>query len=90
MPGRILVVEDEPDIRLLLRMVLEGNGYSVVEAADTRGALDEDALRSAYGGIAAVLHRPVLEPDLLRGVARALCSDWPAGGAYPMLSSSHG
>jgi PAS domain S-box-containing protein len=38
-PGRILVVEDEPDIRLLLRMVLEGNGYSVVEAADAHRAL---------------------------------------------------
>jgi DNA-binding response OmpR family regulator len=31
---RILVVEDEPDIRLLLRMVLEGSGHSVIEASD--------------------------------------------------------
>jgi PAS domain S-box-containing protein len=64
-----------------------GEGPPVVVV--TGEALDEDALRSAYGGVAAVLHRPVLEPDLLRGVAQALRFDWP-GGAYPTLTSSHG
>ena len=34
MLARILVVEDEPDVRLLLRVLLEDEGYQVVEAAD--------------------------------------------------------
>jgi CheY-like chemotaxis protein len=35
----ILVVEDDPDIRDLLTMLLEGEGYSIVEAADGQDAL---------------------------------------------------
>jgi DNA-binding response OmpR family regulator len=34
-----MVVEDEPDVRLLLRMLLEDEGYSVVEAADGEQAI---------------------------------------------------
>jgi DNA-binding response OmpR family regulator len=37
--ARILVVEDEPDVRLLLRMLLEDEGYSVVDAADGEQAI---------------------------------------------------
>lgn len=39
MLARILVVEDEPDVRLLLRLLLEDEGYSVVEAADGEQAI---------------------------------------------------
>ncbi len=39
MLARILVVEDEPDVRLLLRMLLEDEGYSVVDAADGEQAI---------------------------------------------------
>jgi CheY-like chemotaxis protein len=39
--GRILVVEDYADARLLLRKMLEGEGYEVVEAADGRRAVEE-------------------------------------------------
>src|SRR5438067_13833566 len=39
---RVLVVDDEPDIRLLLRVVLEEKGYSVVaEAVDGVDALQQ-------------------------------------------------
>jgi two-component system KDP operon response regulator KdpE len=39
-PGaRILVVDDEPQIRRFLRIGLEGHGYSVLEAADAASAL---------------------------------------------------
>lgn len=36
---RLLVVDDEPDMRLFLRIALESNGYDVIEAADGRSAL---------------------------------------------------
>ena len=39
MTGKILVVDDEPDLRLLVRMTLEGNGYDVVEASTAAEAL---------------------------------------------------
>ncbi len=37
---RILVVDDEPDIRDVLRLTLEGDGYEVAEAADGQEALE--------------------------------------------------
>lgn len=39
----VLVVEDEPDIRLLLRTVLESEGYRVVEAATGKDAVSAAA-----------------------------------------------
>jgi DNA-binding response OmpR family regulator len=35
----ILVVDDEPDLRLLVRMTLEGSGYDVAEASTAAEAL---------------------------------------------------
>jgi CheY-like chemotaxis protein len=35
----VMVVDDEPDIRYLLRITLEGAGYGVVEAAHGEAAL---------------------------------------------------
>jgi two-component system phosphate regulon response regulator PhoB len=37
---RVLVVEDEPDIRLALRVTLEKKGYLVTEAGNGRSAVD--------------------------------------------------
>jgi DNA-binding NtrC family response regulator len=39
-PGCVLVVDDERNIRRTLRMVLEGEGVTVLEAADAESALD--------------------------------------------------
>ena len=39
-PIRILVIDDEPPIRKLLRMGLSSQGYHVLEAPDGRAALD--------------------------------------------------
>jgi two-component system KDP operon response regulator KdpE len=39
-PLRVLVVDDEPPIRKLLRMGLSTQGYRVIEAADGRTAVD--------------------------------------------------
>src|SRR5260370_17105237 len=33
-PGRVLVIEDEPSIRVLLNRVLSGAGFAVEEAGD--------------------------------------------------------
>jgi two-component system phosphate regulon response regulator PhoB len=37
---RILIVEDHPTMREAMRLVLEGEGFSIDEAADGRSALD--------------------------------------------------
>lgn len=43
MPAKILVVDDEPAIRRLLRNTLVRAGYAVVDAADARAALHQAA-----------------------------------------------
>ena len=40
MPGKVLIVDDEPDVLLLLRVNLEAAGYETVLAADGETALD--------------------------------------------------
>lgn len=40
MPYKILIVEDDRDVRISLRILLETEGYAVVEAADGETALD--------------------------------------------------
>ena len=40
MPARILVVEDDPDLRLLLGRILKSAGFSVVEAGSGADAID--------------------------------------------------
>ena len=44
---RILVVDDEPPIRKLLRMGLASQGYEVLEAADARSAVAQLAEKPA-------------------------------------------
>lgn len=39
-PGAVLVVDDEPDIRFLLRTTLELAGYAVIEASHGQAALE--------------------------------------------------
>jgi two-component system, cell cycle response regulator DivK len=39
-PLKILVVDDEPDIRSLVVMILEGAGHTVIEAPDGQKGLD--------------------------------------------------
>ena len=41
--GRILVVDDEPDLRWVLRGLFEDAGFEVVEAGDGRQALERVA-----------------------------------------------
>ena len=39
--GLVLVVDDEPDVRKVVRMTLEKSGYDVVEAEDGAKAIEE-------------------------------------------------
>jgi DNA-binding response OmpR family regulator len=41
MEARILIVEDHPTMREAMRLVLEGEGFAIDEAADGRTALDK-------------------------------------------------
>ena len=38
--GRVLVVDDEPDIRRVVRLMLEKAGYEVLEAEDGQAAIE--------------------------------------------------
>jgi CheY-like chemotaxis protein len=43
---RILVVEDQEDLRGVLRDLLGGSGYAVIEAADGRDGITKSQIRS--------------------------------------------
>jgi len=65
--SRILVVEDEPDVRFLIRLVFETAGYEVIEASDGAAALTAvrggrpdlvvtDVMMPVMGGIELMRH----------------------------------
>lgn len=73
--GRVLLVDDEPELRRLLRRTLVRAGFEVVEAVDGRAALE--AVRLAYfdvvisdirmprmGGLELMERLQLEEPDL--------------------------
>jgi DNA-binding response OmpR family regulator len=58
-PARILVIDDEPDIRTLLRNLLERAGYAVEEAPDGRAGL-----RSFFAAVPDLVILDVTMPEL--------------------------
>ena len=38
--GRILIIDDDPDVRKLIKIILENSGYEVVEAGDGHQAIN--------------------------------------------------
>ena len=57
----VLVVEDDPDIRILERMVLEGSGYNVNTATNGREALQRLATEDPPCVIVLDLMMPVMD-----------------------------
>lgn len=67
--GRVLLVEDTDDLRSLLRLALEGEGYEVVEAADGVAAI-EAALNEMPDAIIMDMSLPRLGGDMAAKVIR--------------------
>jgi two-component system cell cycle sensor histidine kinase/response regulator CckA len=72
----VLLVEDDPQLRSLLREILSGAGYRVLEAAQPEDAI---AASSAHPGALDVLLTDVIMPTMSgREVADAVCAARPA------------
>ena len=69
--AKILIVDDEPNIRLMLRTALESEGYQVREAADGRAALDAVAAHAPHLMVLD-LNMPVLDGMAVLEQLRAL------------------
>ncbi|MFH1834128.1 MAG: response regulator, partial [bacterium] len=87
--GRVLVVDDDPQIRRIVRRVLEGDGFEHAEAADGREALA--ALRAGAFDLVIADHdlgRGMTGTDLLTvvrnlwsGIARVMLASAPPDDA---------
>ena len=66
-PVRVLVVDDEPPIRKLLRMGLTAQGYQTLEAPNAKTALDLLAQKPGFNNPRPRLAR-YARPDLLRTI----------------------
>ena len=64
-PIRILVVDDEPDIRTVLRLQLTARGYSVEEAANGREALERIMMPEMNGVDACAALREISSAPVL-------------------------
>lgn len=89
---RILVIDDEKDIRYQMRLLLEGEGYEIEEAGDGRGGLRilsegrpfdlvvTDVLMPDVDGIAVVKQLPELHPNskilAISGGGDAMPAQW--------------
>jgi CheY-like chemotaxis protein len=80
---RILVVDDEPDQRFLLRRIFERAGHEVTDAADGAAAL-EAVRQSPPDLVVTDMMMPVMDgPELIR---RLRCE--PATAGIPILAAS--
>ncbi len=58
----ILVIEDEADIMMLVKMVLESEGYKVSEMSDAAGY--ETKIREAHANLVLLLTLTLLFPEI--------------------------
>lgn len=72
--ARILVIDDEEQVRKVIRLILEHDGYEVIEAADgTEGVrlfsdtnpdlVITDILMPGMGGVQTIMELRLLNPD---------------------------
>ena len=85
MPRTLLVVEDEPSIAELVRLILEGAGHRVTVAGDGRAALRRLG-EAPYDLVVSDVLLPFLDGAAL---ARAMQAD-PALRAIPLVLMSAG
>src|SRR5919204_622263 len=78
--SRILVVDDEPDVRLLCRLVLEAEGHEVVESATGR-----EALQLATEAEPDLVVLDVMLPDLDGWHVLAALRENPATAELPVV-----
>jgi len=80
----VVLVDDDPDIRMLVRMALELDGLDVVDAANGLTGLDE--LRAAVGaGARPVVVLDVQMPDIDGWEVLRTIRDDPALDAVPVV-----
>jgi CheY-like chemotaxis protein len=80
----ILIVDDQPDLRLLIRLTLSGTGYQVQEAADGEAALAACAQQAPH-----VVLLDVMLPGLDGyEVCRRLKADARTRGAFVVLMTA--
>ena len=82
-PPVILLIEDDPDIRVELRLLLEEEGYAVLEAADARAGIRLAVMRRP-----AMIIQDLLLPDtpgfeLVKELRRL-----PGGETRPIIALS--
>jgi CheY-like chemotaxis protein len=73
--GSVLVVDDEPGVRELARRILEGGGYSVIEAGNGQEALAVMASSARVDFLIADLDMPVMRGEEMAKKIRALRPD---------------
>jgi signal transduction histidine kinase/CheY-like chemotaxis protein len=77
-PVRVLVAEDQPEVRTLIKRVLERAGYEVVIAADGDSALATGkAMRASMGALITDYDMPGLRGDMLAVALRELMPELP-------------
>jgi len=77
-PPRILLAEDDPDMRGLVAWALRKDGYEVIEASDGVGLLVECAMRAGDDALDMIIS-DVRMPDLtaLEVLSALRCRDFP-------------
>lgn len=89
--ARMIVIDDEPDLRNLLRLILESHGHQVEEAGDGREALSilrsrrfdvviTDVLMPEEDGVSVMKKIPMLQPNAkvlaISGGGPTMPADW--------------
>jgi CheY-like chemotaxis protein len=83
-PATILVVDDEPLVREVATLTLEGEGFSVIAARDGREARDLLLAREDIAAVVLDLSLPDIEADEMAAVIRQQRPGLPV-----ILSSGH-